>query len=385
MGPTTSIPCKSGFYKGTEIAYLDTAAEGLPLDESRDALLEYFADKSSGSPGRARMFQVENDTVEAAASLLGTSERNVALVGNATDALNLLSNSIRWKAGDEVVTTDLEFSSNVVCWLRLRDQGVHLEVIPSHSGSIELEQFTSRLRPTTRVVSVSQVSYKTGTQFPFLTELSQEVHRAGALFVVDATQALGRVPVRVEGVDFLVASSYKWLLGVHGLGLVYCAPQLLAELMPGAAGWYSITDVFAPDRFERFALKEGAARFTGGMPNFPSIYVLRKSIDFLMQLGIERIDSELKPLVKRTREGIAALGLQLLTPADPASASGIVSFAHDAPEDLGHALRDAGVIVWAGDGRVRASIHLYNDENDIDSLLASLGELEHLYRPIKRG
>jgi selenocysteine lyase/cysteine desulfurase len=203
--------------------------------------------------------------------------------------------------------------------------------------------------------------------------------------VVDATQALGRVPVSVEGVDFLVASSYKWLLGVHGVGIVYCAPHLLDELRPGAAGWYSVNDVFAPDRFERFVLKEGAARFMGGMPNFPSIYVLRKSLGFLMQLGIERIDSELRPLVQRAREGIAALGFQLLTPADPASASGIVSFAHDAPEDLGHALSDKGVIVWAGDGRLRASIHIYNDENDIDSLLASLGELEHLYRPIKRG
>jgi cysteine desulfurase/selenocysteine lyase len=385
MGSKIEIPCKSGFYIGTGIAYLDTAAEGLPLDESRDALLEYFADKSAGTPGRTRMFEAENNTVRAAASMLGTSEGNVALVGNATDALNLLSNSIRWKSGDEVLITDLEFSSNVVCWLRLRDQGVHLEVLPSHLGSIELHQFTSHLRPNTRVVSVSQVSYKTGTQFPFLAELSREIHRAGALFVVDATQALGRVPVSVEGVDFLVASSYKWLLGVHGVGIVYCAPHLLDELRPGAAGWYSVNDVFAPDRFERFALKEGAARFTGGMPNFPSIYVLRKSLGFLMQLGIERIDSELRPLVQRAREGIAALGFQLLTPADPASASGIVSFAHDAPEDLGHALRDTGVIVWAGDGRLRASIHIYNDENDIDSLLASLGELEHLYRPIKRG
>jgi cysteine desulfurase / selenocysteine lyase len=121
------------------------------------------------------------------------------------------------------------------------------------------------------------------------------------------------------------------------------------------------------------------------MPNFPSIYVLRKSLDFLMQLGIERIDSELKPLVKRAREGIAALGLELLTPADPASASGIVSFAHESPEDLGQALRDAGVIVWAGDGRLRASIHLYNDEKDIDFLVASLAKLEPMYRTIKRG
>ena len=375
MNSNTLLPCKSRFDTGNWAAYLDTAAEGLPLQNSGKALSEYFADKSSGSPGRTRMFQAENETVRSAATLLGTSERDVAFMGNATDALNLLGNSIQWRPGDEVLITDLEFSSNVVCWLRLREQGVRVEVIRSALGVIGLEQFTSRLSPATRLVSVSQVSYKTGTQFPYLLELSQEVHRAGALFVVDATQALGRVPVTVEGVDFLVASSYKWLLGVHGLGLVYCAPQLLAELTPGAAGWYSVTDVFAPDRFERFALQDGAARFTGGMPNFPSLYVMRESLRFLMQAGIEQIDLHLKPLVKKLREGLVSLGLQVLTPSDEAYASGIVSFSHEAPEDLGRALREKGVIVWAGDGRVRASVHLYNDEDDVNTLLTTLEEI----------
>jgi cysteine desulfurase / selenocysteine lyase len=383
MSLTSLSPCKSLFDTGTWFAYLDTAAEGLPLRSSAQTLLEYFEDKSSGTPGRTRMFQAENEAVRASAALLGTSERNVAFTGNATDALNLLGNSIRWRTGDEVLITDLEFSSNVVCWLRLREQGVRVEVIRSDLGVIELEQFTSRLRPATRLVSVSQVSYKTGTQFPYLLELSREVHRAGALFVVDATQALGRVPVTVEGVDFLVASSYKWLLGVHGLGLVYCAPHLLDELAPGAAGWYSVTDSFAPDRFERFALQDGAARFTGGMPNFPSIYVMRESLGFLIQLGIERIDLQLKPLVKKLREGIASLGFQLLTPLDEMYASGIVSFAHDAPEGLGRALRDRGVIVWAGDGRLRASVHIYNDEGDVDTLLTNLHELKHRCSPIR--
>jgi cysteine desulfurase / selenocysteine lyase len=375
MSLKTLLPCKALFDRSRWLAYLDTAAEGLPLQDSEKALSEYFEDKSSGSPGRTRMFQAEKETLRLAATLLGTSAENVAFSGNATDALNLLASSIRWKSGDEVLITDLEFPSNVVCWLRLRELGVRVEVIPSDRGVIEMEEFASRLRATTRLVSVSQVSYKTGTQFPYLKRLSEEVHRAGALFVVDATQALGRVPVSLEGVDFMVASSYKWLLGVHGLGLVYCAPRLLEELAPGAAGWYSITDSFAPDRFERFALRDGAARFTNGMPNFPAIYVMRESLAFLMQLGIGQIDLALKPAVKQLREGITSLGFRLLTPPDGIYASGIVSFACDAPEDFGRALQEKGVIVWAGDGRLRASVHIYNDEDDVKAFLAALGGL----------
>jgi selenocysteine lyase/cysteine desulfurase len=357
------------------MAYLDTAAEGLLLESSRSALLEYLADKSLGSLGRTHMYQIETEAARAAAHLLGTVENNVTFMANATDALNLFGSSIRWTPGDEILITDMEFPSNVVCWLRLRDLGVRVHVIQTRGGRIELDQFVSCLNARTKLVSISQVSYKTGTQIPFMKELAREVYRCGAMFLVDATQALGRVPVTVDGVDFLVASSYKWLLGMHGAGVIYCAPHLLERLLPGAAGWYSVTDLFAPDRFERFSLKMNAGRFAGGMPNFASLYILRDSIQFFNEAGVARIDSDLRPTVKRAREGIASLGYELLTPADEVYASGIISFAHPAPEELGQALLERGVVVWAGDGRVRASIHVYNDETDIDCLIANLREL----------
>ncbi len=87
--------------------------------------------------------------------------------------------------------------------------------------------------------------------------------------------------------------------------------------------------------------------------------------------------------MKQLREGITSLGFKLLTPLDEIYASGIVSFAHDAPEELGRALQERGVIVWAGDGRLRASVHIYNDEGDVDALLTNLHELKHRCDPVK--
>jgi selenocysteine lyase/cysteine desulfurase len=133
-----------------------------------------------------------------------------------------------------------------------------VRVIPATGGAVDLGQYTALINSRTKLVSVSQVSYKTGAQIPFLAALSQEAHRAGAVFCVDATQALGRVPVSIEGVDFLVASAYKWLLGIHGMGVAYVSPELRDRLAPGAVGWYSVTDIFTPDRFERYELKAGA-------------------------------------------------------------------------------------------------------------------------------
>jgi selenocysteine lyase/cysteine desulfurase len=294
--------------------------------------------------------------------------------------LNLLANSMRWEPGDHVLLCDLEFPSNVVSWLRLRQFGVDVEVLPAHGGAVSIGDFVSRLRPRTRLVTVSQVSYKTGTRLPFVPELAAAAHRVGALLCLDATQALGRVPVAVEGVDYLVASSYKWLLGTHGLAVTYCAPALRDQMEPASTGWYSLDSPFRPDRFTDYRLKPHAAALQAGMPNFPAIYALRAGIDYLLAADVARIEEMLRPLVADLREGLAQQGLDLLTPADPVYASGIVSFSHPRPEALGAALEERGVIVWAGDGRVRASVHLYNSRDDIQRLLGTLLEVNHLDR-----
>jgi selenocysteine lyase/cysteine desulfurase len=367
---------KQLFPLASEVCYLDTAAEGLPPLTSRAALMSYWQEKSRGTPGRTRLFEEQVDTEHAVAKLLGTSADNVALLASASEALNLLANSIDWRPGDEVLISDLEFPSNVVVWLRLKQIGVRLVVIPTQGGILRLEDWTSRLSRRTRVVSASQVSYKTGTQIPFMSALAEEAHRAGALFCVDATQALGRVPVSVQGIDYLVASSYKWLLGIHGLGVVYMSPDMREQLQPGTAGWYSVENLFHPRRFETFTPKRCAGQLQSGMPNFPALFALKTGIDCLLSVGVERLDRELRPLVKRLRDGLAEQGLALLTPAAPEFASGIVSFACDEPEEKAAWLADQNVIVWGGDGRIRISLHVYNDQADVDRCLNAIATIE---------
>jgi len=363
------------FDRAREVAYLDTAAEGLPLASCREALASYFEDKSRGSPGRRRLHERESAALDAAARLLGTEPENVALLASASDALNVFANSIEWNRGDEVLISDLEFPSGVLAWLRLRERGVRVRVIPSHGGAVSLDDFARAIGPSSRVICVSHVSYKTGTRIPFLRELSGLAHAHGAMLVVDATQSLGRVPVAIEGIDFLVASTYKWLLGIHGLGVVYLAPRTRERIAQGAVGWYSIKDLFTPERFDRYEPRPGAAWMMCGMPAFASIYVLARSVEFLLEQNVTSVDDKLRPLVAALRQGIADLGLDLLTPAGAEYASGIVSFLHPACGQIGAALEREGVIVWTGDGRVRASVHLYNDPDDVSRFLEVLSRV----------
>jgi cysteine desulfurase/selenocysteine lyase len=294
------------------------------------------------------------------------------LLANSSEALTLLGNSMEWRPGDEVLICDLEFPSNVIAWLRLREQGVRLVVVPSRNGAVSLDDWLAHLSPRTRLMCVSQVSYKTGTQFPYLPELARESRRRGAVFCLDTTQALGRVPVSISDVDFMVASSYKWLLGTHGLGVVYLAPEFRERIKTATAGWYSVESVFHGERFESFKQKNCAGQLQAGMPNFPAIFALHAGIEHLLGAEVNSIDASLRPLMSKLHSGLQAQGRTLLTPADRSFASGIVSIAHPQPESLSTKLAERGVIVWGGDGRVRFSVHLYNVEEDIQLCLDTL-------------
>jgi selenocysteine lyase/cysteine desulfurase len=366
---------KDLFPTAQQVTYLDTAAEGLPLPQCEGAFSQYCRAKARGTPGRQELHAVEAETLGLVARLLGTDAANVAFVGCASDALNLLALSLDWTPTDQVIISDLEFPSNVLPWLRLKQMGVDVEVIPGSRGALRGEEIAERITAKTRLVSLSQVSYKTGTRLTCLDKIAAAARKVEAVLSIDATQALGRCPISLAGVDYLMSSSFKWLLGPHGLGIVYIAPEFRPRFKPASVGWYSVKDLFSPNRFASYDLKDGAACLAVGMPNFPSIYGLRQALEFLVQVGVDRVDQELKPVVERLRQGLGELGVELLTPAGAEFASGIVAFAHPHAKEIGAALEREGVVVWAGDGRVRASVHLYNDMSDVDRYLKALAPI----------
>ncbi|HLI35604.1 MAG TPA: aminotransferase class V-fold PLP-dependent enzyme [Terriglobia bacterium] len=361
------------FPRAREVAYLDTAAEGLPLPAIEQSFSKYYRAKARGTPGREELHAVEAEALRLVARLLGTEPANVAFLASASDALSLLALSIDWKPGDQVIISDLEFPSNVLPWLRLKkEMGLDVVVISSDRGGLCSEQVIERITARTRLISLSSVSYKTGAYLPGIEKIGAAARKVGAVVCMDATQALGRCPVSLEGVDYLVSSSFKWLLGPHGLGIVYIAPEFRQQFQPAGIGWYSVEDLFSESRFESYQLKNGATCLPVGMPNFPSISALRPGIEFLLQAGVNRIDQELTPLVEQLRKGLCDLGVDLLTPEGAEFSSGIVSFAHPRAEEIGAALERQDIIVWAGDGRVRASVHLYNEMSDVDRYLEAL-------------
>ena len=367
--------CRHLFPRAVRGGYLDTAAEGLPAPGVAEAFAAYMAEKAKGTPGRKRHFEKEAEARELAARLLRTPVDNIAFAPSASDALNTLASSLDLRPGDEIIVTDLEFPSNVLPWLALRTRGIKVHVLACPGGYIDLREIAARISSRTRLVSVSLVSYKSGARFLQTRELAGLVHNAGGALCVDATQALGRCDVPLDGVDYLMASSFKWLMAPHGLAVVYMSPSFRAKFELLGVGWYSVENVFTPDRFERYSLKPGAPCIAAGMPNFASLYAICESLRFLLSLNRDQERERVDKLSVQMRARLSELRVDMLTPADPALVSGIVAFSHNEAAQIGAALEREGITIWAGDNRVRASLHYYNDESDVDCLVDAVGRV----------
>jgi cysteine desulfurase / selenocysteine lyase len=218
------------------------------------------------------------------------------------------------------------------------------------------------------------VGYLTGARHD-LGRLRSVADRVGARLVVDASHALGVVPVDGALCDVVVACCYKWLLAVHGVGVFYVNSRRWPDLAAPWVGWHSTHREDDWRCRTEYRMREDGSRFEAGNPPFLPVYVLDSALRTLASLDPRAVEAHVLALGGILRAGLVKLGLPVLTPEAPEERAGNIVFATDRCMDVERALRAAGVLVWAGDGRVRLSVHAYNDEADVARALAALGDL----------
>ena len=366
--------CIKDFYHAGDRIYLNNAAEGLLLRKSMMGLLEYGLMKGRGEPGRQELEETLVSWREKVSQLIQAPTADCAFCSSTTEAINLAMASLRWKEGDNVISTDMEFPSNVVAWLRLQDRGVRLKVVRGHDGVITPEDIAAAIDDRTRLVTVSFVSFCTGFKFD-IERISKICRERGVLLLVDAIQGLGAASLPSQWADFLVCGVFKWLLGTHGLAFFYASPRAQAQMDPIFVGWRSVSDMFAPDRYTNYTLREGMAAFEISFPNFPGLYASNHALGYLLEKGLGRIEKKVMALTGKVIRGLKDLGLNVITPEDPDRHLGISVFETDRYEEIREALKAQGIDVMGFDGRVRIATHLYNEEEDVDACLDALSRL----------
>lgn len=373
---TTGLVPKSDFLGLADVTHLYTAAECPMLGAAAEAIADYTHWKSRAEAGRAHHNEITISCRSGLARLMGANPGEIALLGSSSEAINAVAGVIDFQPGDNVVINDLEFPSVALPWLRIREQGVEVRVVRHKNWQIPAESLLAAVDDRTRLLALSQVSYVNGWHHD-IAAISSALRDTSTLFLLDATQAMGVLPVDATLADFVVCSTYKWLLGTHGLGVMYVNRDQISTREPASIGWYSLDTAFTEDRYERYRLRDDAGRFETGYLNFPAIYALNTSVSYLLDVGIDRIANHAQTLGDALIAGLEATGLTVTTPADRARRGGSVTFLHERAAELGQRLAARNIHVWAGDGRVRASTHAFNDSGDVehylDAVRAELG------------
>jgi cysteine desulfurase/selenocysteine lyase len=382
------------------IVYLDSASSSLQPRSVLAAIDRYY------ETTHANVHRGVYATAEEATALYEGARRKVgAFIGapdpkheivftkNATEALNLVANSwgrANLKAGDVVVLTEMEHHSNLVPWLILSQAlGIELRYVPvDPQGRLDLCDL-DRLLDGASAIAVSAMSNVLGTvnPIPFIAEAA---HRHGALVVVDGAQSVPHLvtDVKALGADFIAFSAHK-MQGPTGIGVLWARRELLEAMPPFLGGGGMILDV----ALERFSPAEAPWKFEAGTPPIAEAVGLSAAVDYLNGTGMERIVAHERALTTYALGAIHdRFGDECTVFGPPAGGdrAGVLSLAYRDvhAHDLAQVLDQYGVCVRPGhhcakplmrrlgvNATARASIALYNDESDIDTLIEGLAHV----------
>lgn len=336
-----------------------------------EAVTDYMHLRSLGPLGREKNSQTEWNCKKNLAALLNGNPEQIAIMSNTSEVISMISQSLPFQPGDNVIIHVLEFPSGVLPWLHLKQQGVEVRVVEHTNWEIDVDDLLKLVDDKTKLIMTSHVSYLTGARMDY-RRLYQELKKTDTLLLLDVTQSLGVVPVDMEMADLVVCSTYKWLLSVHGGGILGVNPNRVHELIPKYVGWRSVTDVSSPNRFDSFTFQQDARKFELGYPSYPTIYALNYSTQILLDVGIEQIEQHVLALGGELINQLNSLGMEVMTPSDSTKRAGNICMVCENAESVADKLFENGVYVMGGDGRLRASIHAFNDSDDIQKLTCLL-------------
>lgn len=325
----------------------------------------------------------------ALARMLGCAERCIGVVENATRAWDMLFYALRFSSGDRILTSEAEYASNYIAFLQVAKRtGATVEAIPSDaSGSLDVSALEDMLDDRVRLIAITHVPTGGGLVNP-AAAVGRVARNAGVPYLLDACQSAGQMPLDVDelGVDFLTATSRKYLRGPRGVGFLYVREKWIEQLEPPfldllAADWV------APDRYR---IRDDARRFETWEGFVAGRVGLGVAVNYALDLGLEAIRGRVYALADSMRRSIASL--PHLTCRDTgAERCGIVTFTHErlSPDEIKLQLRDAGINVSTStqlstrldydrrnlDSVLRAGVHYYNSEGEVERLMRCLEDL----------
>ena len=319
----------------------------------------------------------------ATSKLLQCPISDICVSSSATEILCSLAWAISPKEGKNIVSTKASFPSTVYPWKRVSEEfGAEIRLAQHDENYYtKPEDIFGLIDKNTAVVTISHVEYACGQRYD-LNSFAKAAHDVGALFIVDATQSMGMVPINAPdtGADAIVASGYKWLRGTYGAAVGYISPKL-QSLSPGIIGFRSHKDIWNM-KAERLEYPEDASRFEFTTIHFGAALGLAASIDEINDIGIQNVwEYDLK-LTDSLIEGVLDLGLKIASSTDEQERSSIISIRMPSSFDTAEVVKklqdEYGILTTNRSGFLRVSPHIDNNSKEIDFFLDALSKILNL-------
>lgn len=307
------------------------------------------------------------------ARLLGADPGEIALAPSITAALGAVASCFEYRTRPKIVVAEIDFPTVAYQWLAKAPLGVEVAFARSPDGlMVPLEEFERLIDGRTQLVATSHVYFQSG-EVQDIAALARIAHARGAYLLVDAYQSTGQVPVdvRAADVDFLVTGGLKWLLGGPGIAYLYARRNLLPRLRPAVTGWFAHRDQFAFD-VTHLEYADDARRLEGGTPSLAAVYAGRAGLEYVHEIGVERIRARQVELVRDLAAGMRRLGLVPRARRGAEDLAGIVTVPVGDPPAAVTALRADRIIIDARPGVIRLSPYFYNTTEDLARVLAAL-------------
>jgi cysteine desulfurase/selenocysteine lyase len=391
---SAQFPVLARTFDGHQIVYLDSAATSQTPQPVIDAMTHYYTHSRASIHRGVYPLAVEaTDLYEGArqriADWLGSTAPETIFTSNATAAINLVAYT--WgrqnvQRGDLVVLTEMEHHSNIVPWqLLCQDREAELAYVPVRDdGQLDLDAYDVLLERAPKLVTFVHVSNVVGTINP-VAEITRRAHAAGAVVVIDGTQAVPQMPVDLRAID---ADFYAWTghkaYGPTGIGVLHGRRELLEEMPPFIGGGHMIRTVAANES----TWTDLPWKFEAGTSQVAEAIGLGAAVDWIQELGIEAIRAHEVSLLGETLPKLAAVpGLEIHGPANAEERGALVSFSLEGahPHDIGEILGREGVCVRTGHhcaqplmrklgvpATTRASFAVHNTSQDVERLVEGL-------------
>jgi selenocysteine lyase/cysteine desulfurase len=348
--------------------YLNAAAAGPLARQTMAAATEYYQQMMNDADTHWDEWLAKREDVRRkVAGFINAEPDEVALTTNTSSGMNVIVDAL--ETHGEVISCDLEFPVSTLPWMNRR---IPVHLVKSVAGEVPIDDIRGAMNVRTGIICFSHVQYSNGLRMN-----PEELGKAkgGHALVINASQSAGAFEIDVKRmkIDALCATGHKWMLSGYGSGFVFLSRELMERSKPRAIGWLSVEDPYG-DRNDEIRLRhDAAARTELGCPHFAGMFALGASVDLLSTVGMKNIEERVLSLNRFLTDRLIESGAKVLSPiSDDSLRSAETLVQAEDPTRVVAQLAEKKIIVTRKPQGIRVATHFFNNDADIERLVAAL-------------